>query len=80
LRESGVVVLGISIDTNERLRQFNVGFETARDPGQEISSKHGTFQVPESYVIDKNGVVAAKIISDRDWLAPNFINFVKSLL
>ncbi|HXP85113.1 MAG TPA: TlpA disulfide reductase family protein [Bryobacteraceae bacterium] len=85
LRKSGVVVLGISIDTNEQayrafLRQFDVGFETARDPDREIGFKYGTFQIPESYIIDKNGVVAAKIISDRNWTEPEIISFVKSLL
>jgi cytochrome c biogenesis protein CcmG/thiol:disulfide interchange protein DsbE len=85
LRQSGVVVLGISIDRDERayqafLRRFDVDFETARDPDQEISSQYGTFQIPESYVIDKHGVVAAKIISNRNWMDPDFIHFVRSLL
>jgi cytochrome c biogenesis protein CcmG/thiol:disulfide interchange protein DsbE len=85
LRKSGVVVLGISIDTDEQaykafLQHFNIGFETARDPDEKISSKYGTFKIPESYIIDKNGVVAAKIISDRNWMEPQVIQFVKSLL
>jgi cytochrome c biogenesis protein CcmG, thiol:disulfide interchange protein DsbE len=85
LRQSGVVVLGVSIDKDERayrtfLQHFQITFETARDPDQKISSKYGTFKIPESYIIDRNGRVAAKIISDRDWMEPEVIRFVKSLL
>lgn len=85
LRQSGVVVLGIGIDKNEQayrrfLEHFHVAFETARDPDQKIGAKYGTFKIPESYIIDKNGMVAAKIISDQDWMEPEVIRFVKALL
>jgi peroxiredoxin len=85
LWSSGVVVLGISIDTDEHayrafLKHFNIGFETARDPDKKISLKYGSYKIPESYVIDEHGVVTAKVISDRDWMDPEIIGFVKSLL
>ena len=35
---------------------------TARDPGQEIKLKYGTIQIPESYIIDRNGKVVEKIV------------------
>ena len=85
LKQSGVVVLGISIDEDEQayeqfLSRFDVSFETARDPGRKISSKYGTFQIPETYVIDKEGKVAAKIVSSHNWMDSRTIQLVKSLL
>jgi len=84
-RQSGVVVLGISIDDDEQayerfLDRFGVDFETARDPGRKISSRYGTFQIPETYIIDKNGIVAAKVISNHDWMEPTTLRLIKSLL
>lgn len=81
---SGVTVLGISIDRNKKmydrfLRRFGVSFETARDPDAKISASYGTFKIPETYIIDRNGKVAEKIISDRNWTDPQIVNFVKSL-
>lgn len=80
---SGVVVLGVSIDTNENAyRRFisanKITFETARDPEANISSSYGTFKVPETYIIDRTGKVVQKIIGEGDW-GDAAVNFVKSL-
>lgn len=81
----GVAVLGINIDREEQayrgfLKRFAVEFETARDPERKISSEYGTFQIPESYIIDKTGRVAAKVISNQNWMDPKVISAVKALL
>ncbi len=81
---SGVVVLGISVDKNQKLydqfrRRFRVAFETARDPDLNISASFGTYKYPETYIIGRDGKVARKIISNIDWTDPEMIRFVTSL-
>ena len=85
LEGSGVVVLGVSVDRNqpayeEFLRRFGVAFETARDPEGEVSSAYGTFKFPETYVIDKEGIVRQKHINSQNWLDPAIIGGIKALL
>lgn len=81
--DSGVVVLGVSIDTNESAyRKFlaanRISFETARDPEANISASYGTFKVPETYIIDRTGKVVQKVIGEGEW-DEKAVNFVKSL-
>jgi cytochrome c biogenesis protein CcmG, thiol:disulfide interchange protein DsbE len=81
----GVVVLGISSDKNEHLyktflTQRQVAFDTARDPEANISASYGTFQIPETYLIDRNGKVLEKVISNMDWMDPQFLARVKGML
>jgi peroxiredoxin len=81
----GVVVLGVSIDKNEHLyknflTQRQVAFDTARDPEANISASYGTFQIPETYLIDRNGKVLEKVISNMDWMDPQFLARVKGML
>jgi len=81
----GVVVLGVSIDTNEKryrqfLERFHITFPTARDPEANLSASYGTFLIPETYVIDSAGRVREKIISDQNWMAPDFVARVKAML
>jgi cytochrome c biogenesis protein CcmG, thiol:disulfide interchange protein DsbE len=81
----GVVVLGVSIDKNESLykkflAQRHVVFDTARDPEATISDSYGTFQIPETYLIDRNGKVLEKVISNQDWMDPQFLDRVKFML
>ena len=92
LGPSGVVVLGISVDSNEKLYQnfvkrFQLPFPTARDPKEDISALYGTAKFPESYIIDHTGRVVRKYagLPDRNgqaipWTDPELVGYVKSLL
>jgi peroxiredoxin len=85
MSNSGVVVLGVSMDSNPKLyRDFlsrsHVSFMTARDPAAKISTDYGTFKFPESYIIDSKGKVVQKIIGATNWTDGNMMNAVKSFL
>ncbi len=85
LAPAGVVVLGISVDRNERayrafLERAGVTFATARDPEARISSAYGTYKYPETYIIDRNGKVVIKHIGPRDWTDEQLIRNVRALL
>lgn len=75
----GVVVLGVSADRidknyHEFLDRFQIGFDTWRDPEAEVglAAKYGTFQFPETYVIDTTGHVVIKIPDPQDFTDPDF--------
>lgn len=81
----GVVVLGISSDRNadrykKFLQHFGVTFETSMDPSADISASYGTFQIPETYLIDRNGKVIEKVISNQNWMDPEFLARVRKML
>jgi cytochrome c biogenesis protein CcmG/thiol:disulfide interchange protein DsbE len=85
MRSQGVVVVGVSVDKNEKqykdfLKRARVSFETSRDPDASISAQYGTFKYPETYVINANGEVVAKYIGPKDWMSPEVINDMKKLL
>lgn len=82
---SGVVVLGVSVDKDEKayralLARANVTFPTARDPEQKINADFGTFKYPETYVIDAKGKVLRKFIGKYNWDEESMISDIKSLL
>ncbi len=79
----GVVVLGVSVDRNEKgyrrfLESYRPAFQTSRDPEADIAASYGTFLFPETYIIDREGKVVKKIIGPiQDWT--DLRNSVKSL-
>ena len=91
-KNSGVVVLGVSVDRKEEafqnfVKRFGVAFPIARDPEENLSYRYGTYKIPESYIIDRNGKVVRKYagLPERDgqaisWMDPELVVFVKSLL
>ena len=85
LANQGVVVLGVSVDKDEKaykrfLDRAKVSFLTARDPDNTINAEYGTFKYPESYIINRDGKVVMKIISATDWTDEKMVSYVKSLL
>jgi thiol-disulfide isomerase/thioredoxin len=81
--DKGVVVLGVSVDKDEKaykafLQRFKPDFLTARDT--KIHEDYGTFMYPETYFIDANGKVLKKIAEPADWMDPQITQYVSSLL
>jgi len=83
--KSGVVVLGLSVDKDEKaykdfVTRARLSFLTARDPDNKINAEYGTFKFPETYIIDGRGKVLRKIISGQNWMSERVISDVESLL
>ena len=81
----GLVVLGVSIDTDANAyRQFllrtPVHFETALETTDRINVDYGTLQIPETYIIDRSGLVVKKIVGKEMWSDERVMEYVQSLL
>lgn len=79
----GVVVLGVSVDKDEKayrgfLQKYSPGFLTARD--LKIHEDYGTFMYPETYIIDSKGKVLLKLAEPADWMDPKITQYINSLL
>jgi cytochrome c biogenesis protein CcmG, thiol:disulfide interchange protein DsbE len=84
MRTQGVEVLGISVDQDPAalqkfIDQSHLTFTIGRDPNQELAHRYGTFVFPETYIVDRDGRVAEKIIGPIDWQDPRIIAFVRNL-
>jgi cytochrome c biogenesis protein CcmG/thiol:disulfide interchange protein DsbE len=84
LKAKGVTVLAVSVDADESayrhfLKDHGVNLLTVRDPDQKSSGLYGTFKFPETYVIDRNGVMRRKFIGAVDWTEPEITDFLSRL-
>lgn len=79
-----IVIIAISQDEDEDvyrhfLTQHHIDFLTVRDPTARIDRLYGTLQIPESYVIDRNGILRRKFVSAQDWTSPEIMTYLKKL-
>jgi cytochrome c biogenesis protein CcmG/thiol:disulfide interchange protein DsbE len=79
-----LVILAVSIDTDADaythfLARRHIDLITVRDPGQSAPKLFHTEMWPETYVIDRNGVIRSKYIGAQDWSSPEIRAFLKSL-
>lgn len=70
--KDNVTVLAVSIDTDadayrKFLQDHHVTLLTVRDGDQKSNSLYGTYRFPETYIIDRHGVIRRKFIGAINW-------------
>jgi peroxiredoxin len=84
MRSRGIVVVGVSIDVDNDayhrfLKQHGINFLTVRDPEQKVSTIYGTTGWPETYIIDRQGLLRRKFVGAIDWDSPEIVQFLNKL-
>ncbi|TAN43163.1 MAG: TlpA family protein disulfide reductase [Nitrospirae bacterium] len=64
----------------EYMKSQGFSFPVYVDQDGGSAKKFGVTGVPETYIVDKNGVLVKKIIGGFDWNAPEVKSFIQSLL
>jgi len=84
MKTKGVTVLAVSIDVDENayrafLKQHGVDLLTVRDPAQKTPALYGTHGWPETFIIDRNGMIRRKFIGAVDWTEPEITDYLSKL-
>src|ERR1700687_2955728 len=81
----GGVVLGVSVDEDEAayqkfLKDNGIVFLTYRDANKQSALDYGTAMYPETYIIDRHGKIARKVIGPQQWESPEMLSYFDALL
>jgi peroxiredoxin len=84
MKGRNIMVLAVSIDVDEKayhqfVKEHGVNLLTVRDPEQKTANLYGTHGWPETYVIDRNGVIRRKFIGPVDWTDPEITSYLGKL-
>jgi cytochrome c biogenesis protein CcmG, thiol:disulfide interchange protein DsbE len=84
MQNKGIQVLAVSIDDDpgayhKFLKDYKVDLLTVRDPGHKSADLYGSFKWPETYIIDRKGVIRRKFIGPQDWEGPEILDFLTKL-
>jgi len=79
-RDKDVVVIAVSRDADpeaykEFIAKYQVNFLTLRNPSNSVGEMYGTFQIPETYIISREGKLLNKIIGEANWTSADMISF-----
>ena len=86
LKAEDFIILAVSIDASGAkavspfVRDYKLSFPVLLDTKGKIQSLFETTGIPESFIIDKEGVLVQKIIGPRDWDSPDTILFLRNLI
>jgi peroxiredoxin len=79
-----LAILAVSIDEDPYayssfLQRRHIDLITVRDPEQTAAKLYHTDGWPETYILDRQGIIRRKIVGDPDWSSPELRAFLKSL-
>jgi cytochrome c biogenesis protein CcmG, thiol:disulfide interchange protein DsbE len=79
-----IAVVAVSIDQDpdvyhKFLLKHHVDLLTVRDEEMRVNALYGTAQIPETYIIDRQGIVRRKFVSAQDWTSPEIMSFLAKL-
>jgi thiol-disulfide isomerase/thioredoxin len=83
-RMPDLVIVAVSIDQDpvvyhRFLARNHVDLVTVRDADQRVNALYGTAQIPETYVIDRQGILRRKFVSAQDWTSPEIMGYLARL-
>ena len=79
-------VVAVSVDVSDSstvsafTRELGLSFDILQDPTRRIEQRYRTTGVPESFVIDRHGVIVKKVIGAVSWDSPVNETLIRRLL
>lgn len=85
LAERGLKVVAISVDRDkadiEKFVQENgLSFRILHDVSSKVSQQYGVFRYPESFIIDRQGIVRYKLVGAVEWMDDTVMQKIEGLL
>jgi cytochrome c biogenesis protein CcmG/thiol:disulfide interchange protein DsbE len=84
MRDHNVVVLAVSVDEDDSayhkfIKEQGMDMLTVRDADKKSNDLYGTHVFPETYIIDKGGVLRRKVIGEMNWTAQEMTEYLTKL-
>ncbi|MDP1993155.1 MAG: TlpA disulfide reductase family protein [Syntrophales bacterium] len=86
LKGQAFEILAVSIDASGAkvvapfMKEYHLSFPVLLDPAGATKSLYGTTGVPESFIINKEGLIEQIIIGPMDWATPDVVRFFRDLI
>ena len=84
-KAKGFEILAVNVkdkqeDALKMLKALKITYPVALDPQGEIGLLYGAWAMPSTYLIDRKGVVLARMWGPADWYSPAARNLIKTLV
>jgi peroxiredoxin len=86
LKDEGFEILAVSVDesgaetVNPFMKKHKLGFPVLLDTKGDIKTLYQATGIPESFIIDGEGIIVEKIIGPRDWASSSAIRYFRNLI
>ncbi len=79
-----LAILAVSVDEDPDayssfIARRHVDLITVRDPNETAAKLYHSDMWPETYIIDRKGVIRRKFVGAQDWSSPEVRDYLKNL-
>ena len=86
LKGEGFEIIAVSIDESGAktvlpfMERYDLSFPALTNPKGDIKNLYQITGVPESFILDQNGIIVEKIIGPRDWADSEAIRYFRNII
>ncbi len=86
LKDKGLVLLALNVDkegymaVSNFLSRLQYSFPVLLDTDAKVQNLYQVFRFPETFIVDRNGVIVEKVIGARSWLSGSTFQRINFLL
>ncbi len=85
LKGKGFKVVAVSVDRDMDnlvgfVREYQLPFQVLNDKSSEVSRQYGVFRYPESFLIDRHGVIRRHLIGAVEWMSDPVVSEIEAML
>jgi cytochrome c biogenesis protein CcmG/thiol:disulfide interchange protein DsbE len=79
-------MLAVSVDAGDEdavkifMQRHNLQVPVLLNPDQSVAHLYGTYKFPETYIVDRQGIVRYKVIGPHNWMDPETVQMLKSII
>jgi len=79
-------ILAVSVDeggagaVGQFMQRNRFALPVLLNPDQSVARQYGTFKFPETYLVDREGIVRRKIIGAADWTSPAAQEIIQAMM
>ncbi len=85
-QDGGLELLAINVEPegpgiiDEFSRNYPHSFPVVFDLDAEVQNKYGVFKYPETFIVNKKGIIVERVIGGIDWAAPDVLSYLNKLM
>lgn len=85
-KDENFAILAVSIDSDGAaavapfMKKHGLTFTALMDTRAAVQTSYRTTGVPETFIIDKKGILVKKVVGPLDWAAPEVLRYIRKLI
>jgi len=81
----GLKIIAVSVDQRRTdllgfMKEYPMPFQVLHDADGSVSHSYGVYRYPESFLVDRNGIVQLHLVGAKNWMSQPILRTIEKML